>query len=210
MPMEEGARPPRGMRTPTHMSDLPTPPAPHRTAHRPVQPLPCVPARAPREAAFSLVELIVVMLILGIIGAIAVVSSGSSHRNGALVQARSAARTLGEGVEQFQRDHGGRVPRAPGTTDWNPEGTSPVDIANGAKAYIKPGALEPITDGKVAFGLRPASTANASIDYRPGPVTAGSYAFVVKVRRNGSLQPECYVSNIDRPGSLAEGATRAC
>ncbi len=170
-------------------------------------------ARVRREAALGLVEVIIVLLIIAIIGAIAVMSTGSAKANGTAHVARATARTLAEAIEQFSRDHGGRLPGAPGTDDWTPQGAtgaaawqSPVDIANGRQPYVKGQAVQPLVEGQVALlaasGAAGGGAAQpaATIRYVPD-ATRGTFALDVQVRRGQQLVPLCHVSS-------AEGGAR--
>ncbi|MEO6866681.1 MAG: prepilin-type N-terminal cleavage/methylation domain-containing protein [Gaiellales bacterium] len=188
------------------------------------------------ERGFGIVEIIVVLLIIAIVGAIAFASVGNTRSNAATRTARAAAEALGEGVEQFQRDHGGRLPAQPGTvpagqaqSDWNAAWTSPVDASNRRgttpQPYVTAGSIQALTDrsaaversnGTVKEGL--AST-NVRIRYSAN-YTRGLYAFVVRSRKGTVWKSHCYATNADRgttagraflqPHVAAIGGARAC
>lgn len=150
----------------------------------------------------TIVELALVMLIIAIIALIAVGSLRSGTARGSLAQARTVARTLDEGVQQFQRDHGGRLPDAVGSADW--VGASPIDQANGDKPYVRASALEPLQSGSVllegaALGAAGRGAAPARIRYVLN-AAGDSYAFVVDDMRTGN--PECHVTSA-RGGSAS-------
>ncbi len=164
-------------------------------------------------------------VIIVVIGAIAVRTSSSARAEGNTRLATTTARGLGEAIEQFQRDHGGRLPDAPGTSDWTPDGAeqgsirawqSPVDETNGNRPYANAGSMEALADGRIALrrsnGTSAPGTgdASATIRYVTDPAN-GQYALDVEVRKRGSMQPACYVSNATN-GSLITGlaAERPC
>lgn len=176
------------------------------------------------ERGFGLVEIIVVLVVLSIVGAVALHSLTGTKRNAAETRARTVARTLGEAVEQFRRDRGGRLPAAPGTAlgsaDWGGSWRSPVDVSNANRPYASAAALEGVGDRVVALE-------NASGAVAPGGAgaparlryvvnqNAGFYAFVVRVRTGSSYTAKCYVTNATRTGSGTSfiaglGASKPC
>lgn len=171
------------------------------------------------ETAFSLVELLVVLVVVAIIGATATMALSGSKERGGAITGNSTARALGEGIEQFQRDHGGRLPTIPGTADWGGGWLSPVDLGNGDKPYVRTGAVEVLADHAVSLedasgttGPNPSSTAR--IRY---VVTAdGLYALVVRTRNGVGFRARCYVSNADTRTTAgaafitSTGAPREC
>jgi prepilin-type N-terminal cleavage/methylation domain-containing protein len=185
-------------------------PAPHASRAR----------RAPRESAFTLVEMLVVLVIAAILIGIGILSLRSSQDRGNTIQATTTAHAVGEGIEQFQRDHGGRLPTNPGTTDWNGGWLSPADEGNQQRPYVKKAALGPLTEGIVsletstgATGPNPARTAR--IRYLVD-ANLGLYALVVRTDRGDGMLARCSVSNADPQtsqgaGFLAQtGAARPC
>lgn len=148
-----------------------------------------------------MIELIVVVLIILIIGAIAVSSVRSGTANGSLATGRTLARSIAEGVEQFQRDHGGRPPRAVTSADWSKG--SPVDVANGSRPYVRASAIEPLATGNGFVLLDGTATAAPSryaiaINYVHDQ-QAGLYALVVRDLVRG--RPECHVTNAGTDGA---------
>lgn len=171
------------------------------------------------ERGIGLVEVIVVLLLIAIIGTIALASLHGTKRNAATTQGRTVARTLGEGIEQFARDRGGRVPGAPGGADWANGWRSPVDVANGNAPYVKATALEPLDSGTVALVAQSGriapggDTAPARLQYRTD-ASSRFYAIVVSERNGTTYRPACYVSNATSDGGSAFlgtlGVTATC
>lgn len=188
---------------------------------------PSPPSRAPRargESAVGLVEVIVVVLIILVLGTITVRTMSSARSDGDTAVAITTARTVGEAIDQFQGDHGGRLPGPPGSADWQPPNVtgssplawrSPVDEANGRRPYARAAALEPILDGRIAVVRQDGTVApggaqsSARIRYLADPAR-GVFALDVSVRRNGELRPNCYVSSVEGTPSLPVEATRPC
>ena len=142
--------------------------------------------------------LVIVMILAGV----GLVSLSSGHDRANTTKARSTARSLGEGVQQFQRDHGGRLPDAPGGADWDRQWRSPVDAANGNKPYVRSGSVEPLATGSVALEDNRGRTRGtpqknaARIRYLVDPA-AGLFALVVRVPTGNSWRVECHVTNAD-------------
>lgn len=170
------------------------------------------PARARAEIGIGLVEVVVALLIIGVIGAFAVQSLVGTKQHSSTSEGRTVARSLGEGIEQFKRDHGGRLPTAPGTADWGNGWHSPVDAANGNKPYLRGSSVESLTDGSAALqtagGTVAPGGANAPvhIQYRTD-TSAGFYALVVRARTSSGYEAQCRVSNAAGAGSATFLAT---
>jgi prepilin-type N-terminal cleavage/methylation domain-containing protein len=152
------------------------------------------------ERAFGLVEVVVVLLVIGIVLTIAVRSLGSAQEEGAVAKGRTTARTLGEAIEQFKRDRGGRVPAQPGGSDWSSDWRSPVDVANGDRPYAKAGSLEALDGAALALetatGTVAPNGAGAAVRLRyVADDASGLYAVVVRSRDGGSWTPVCHVTN---------------
>lgn len=168
-----------------------------------------VPARA-REAAFTLLEIVVVLVIIALI-----MGAGLSTLRGTKAQtqtnkARSVAIQLGEAVQQFQRDHGGRPPTQPasGNADWNPTFTSPIDRSNPdaqgrGKPYARGASVEALATGAVTLENRSGSpmvgsgqraSTTARVRYIDDQ-NRGIYALVAFADRGQGLKVQCYVSN---------------
>jgi type II secretory pathway pseudopilin PulG len=146
-----------------------------------------------------MVEVIVVLVIIGVMVGIATLSLRGSHARSNSSQARSVAQQLGESIQQFQRDHGGRPPGTPGTADWGGKYLAPVDQGNGDRSYASAASLDALNSGAVALETtsgvaRPGATKVARIRYYDNPAT-NLYALVVFIDRDGTLKPVCYVSN---------------
>lgn len=175
------------------------------------------PVARQREHAVTMVELIVVVLIVAVIVFAGLAALGGSKDTAQLSRARSAAVQLGEAVQQFQRDHGGRPPGQPGTADWGNGWVSPVDRGNGNRPYLSRRAVEAVSDGAVSIegsagATGPGASPTARIRYLANPAR-NSYALVVYVRERGRLAPRCFISNsasASLAGLLPSGVTRKC
>jgi Tfp pilus assembly protein PilE len=171
------------------------------------------------ERGIGVIEVVIVMLLIAMIGGIAVQSLRGTKRSTASTKGRTLALSLSEGIEQFQRDHGGRLPGDPGTADWGRTWLSPVDASNGNKPYVRQSAIESLVDGGAALqnnagrAARGNPTAAVVIQYR-SDVSAGSYALVVKTRTGSTYKSICRVTNASGSRSAAFrarlGVTQPC
>lgn len=153
------------------------------------------------EAGFSLLEIIVVLVIIGIMLAVGFASMRGSHARANSAKAKSVAIQLGEAIQQFQRDHGGRPPGQPGTVDWGNRWVSPVDRGNGNKPYVSGTSVDALATNAVSLettagAAGPGASAIARIRYYENPA-ANLYALVVYINRDGTRRPVCWVSGGD-------------
>lgn len=157
-----------------------------------------------------MIEVIVVVLIIAIIGAITALNVDRGRSKGHAAQGRATARALGEAVQQFQRDHGGRLPGAPGSADWGNAYLGPVDKANGNRPYARKSTLVAITDGVVGFQGGANPSAPVRLRY-VADANAGQFGFVVSVRKGNAHVPSCYVTNASGGGFINQlGAPGPC
>lgn len=159
------------------------------------------------------------LIIAAVVCGMAFMGMQGSKSNAHGARARAVALSLGEAIQQFQRDHGGRPPAQPGSVDWNAGWTSPIDRTNGDRPYVKTGSVEPLVAGAVAVANRRGATlaagarAGSRIHYFDDP-TRGRYALVVYVRRGTTWRAECFVSGNQRADLQAligsTGVRRTC
>lgn len=158
---------------------------------------------ARNDSGFTLLEVIIVVVIVGILLGIFMVTMGSGRRAGAHSQAVAVAKTYQGAVEQFQSDHGGRVPKSVGDSeDWPVAEEGPVLTWGSEKhPYLKNGPPEAVTDKTV--GVDDAGVGSAYIMYEATPAgdTPTSYTITVfsgkdkdkpscVLRRSGSGEPD--------------------
>ena len=128
-----------------------------------------------------MIELLVVMLIVAILGSAAIWSVASSRASGRYLATVSATHAYAASVEDFARDHHGRFPGAPGTSDWpGSRGGERGPAANvlGQHKYYLRAIPEPVQDGSVRFG----NSGDARITYR---LLAGGRGYEFSVRVKG-------------------------
>lgn len=65
-----------------------------------------------------LIEVLIVMLIVGIVSVIGAIGFRGAGKSGYLRESQAVGREYYDAIQQFQRDHGGRLPAYPSTTDW--------------------------------------------------------------------------------------------
>jgi prepilin-type N-terminal cleavage/methylation domain-containing protein len=161
------------------------------------------PQAARTDSGFTLIEVIIVVVIVGILLGIFMFTMGSGKRAGAHSQAVTVAKSYQEAVEQFQSDHGGRVPKSIGDVeDWPVAEKGPVlTWGTEKRPYLKSGPPEAVSDKTVGVG--DASVGNAYITYEATPAgdTPTSYTITVfsgkdkgkpscLLRRSGSGDPD--------------------
>lgn len=157
-----------------------------------------MPTHACREAAFTLIEVVIVCLITAVVLAMAFAgrdsSGGSAHRAGAV----SAARALGDSIQDFRKDHGGRPPVL-GSADWPTTTTTtrnrgPRNTYTG-RTYMRSRAIE-VLDSRIAGVVSGGATAPAparfTLQYYRVGGRPGGWTIVVRDNR-GVIRP-CHVT----------------
>ena len=104
---------------------------------------------AAAESGFTLVEILVVLVLIAIITGLGVVSIGSSRSSGQRMASVSVANAYAQAADRFARDHGGRYPDAPPSTDWGPAKRGPVATILGTKRFYLRQVPEAVQDGTV-------------------------------------------------------------
>lgn len=131
-----------------------------------------------REAAIGLIEVLVVVLIILVLVAIGFGAIKSSQSAGRLITTIAAAQDYAGAVDRFRRDHNGRYPNPPGSTDW-PGGAAakqgPRSAALGTSTYLRR-VPEAVQGGVVVIGAR--GGAPAGIVYRR---SGSGYEIIVDV-----------------------------
>jgi prepilin-type N-terminal cleavage/methylation domain-containing protein len=160
-----------------------------------------------REHAFSLLELVVVMLIVGvlIVGLVSALRSGrtSSGR----VAAIAAARSIGDAVEDFRKDHSGRPPVLGSAGDW------PQPLAAGPRStydrerYMRRGAPDPLTAGHAELVAGPGTgSGNARWLLQYTASGGGAARWSITVRDRTGVSPPCSIGG----GTIATLPERPC
>lgn len=175
------------------------------------------------EHGVTMVELLVVLLIIAVVAFAGLASMRGTQGQSQANRARAVAMQLGEAIQQFQRDHGGRPPGEPGAADWRWTDrqvnwwVSPVDRGNSNRPYASARALEALTDRAVSLERSDGTThRGASTTARIRYVADRGrqvYVLVVLVNRSGRLAAECFVSNSTLAHVrhlLPKGLTRPC
>jgi type II secretory pathway pseudopilin PulG len=175
------------------------------------------PTLARREAGVGVLEIVVVLLIIGVLIGVGTMSMRGTQTRSNTAKARSVAIQLGEAIQQFQRDHGGRPPGQPGTVDWGNAWISPIDRGNGNRTYASQTALDALNGGGVSLERTngtagPRASTTTRIRYFEN-AAANQYALVVYVRRDGAMRPICWTSNssaADARALIRNVVTKTC
>ncbi|MCW2927686.1 MAG: hypothetical protein JWM86_1654 [Thermoleophilia bacterium] len=157
-------------------------------------------------------ELIVVVLIIMVIGGFGISSILGSRTRSTTTSARTVAVQLSEAASQFQRDHGGRVPGDLGTTagraDWDARMTSPVDRANGNRTYLKHGAVEALSDGRLSLEAQGGRVMSAGTPSAAGRIRYDAdtvrnvFVVVAFARTSGTMRATCWASPFGAAATL--------
>ncbi len=165
-----------------------------------------------RESGVALIEVVIVLIISATMMAVAMSSRESNGTSATRAGAISAARALGDAVNDFRKDHGGRSP-ALGTADW-PTGTvaqrnrGPINTYTG-RPYLRGKALD-VLSSDIARVVGPGGTAPDPVRFVLQLSTAGGrpggWAIVVRDKR--AKAPPCHITG----GAIAipSGAGTPC
>ena len=164
-------------------------------AHRPDPSRESARARRAQEHAFTLIELLVVLVIVAAVTAILIRSHSSTSASTMRRSAIGAARSYGDAIDDFRKDHGGRPPVLGDAKDW-PTGSAakgPRNTSDG-RAYLRGSAPEAVGAKQAQLVGASASTTNGArfaLQYAPVAATPGGWVIVVRDQRS-QVKP-CYV-----------------
>ncbi len=136
------------------------------------------------EQAVTLFEIVAVLLIIAIILSIGLSMLRSSRGAGRALSALTVAHAYGDAVDAFAREHRGRFPEAPGSTDWSDAERGPEAGPLGDVRYYLRRTPEPVQDGTVTMG----GSGDAVLTYRQLGNGAG---YEIEVAVTG--RPPCVV-----------------
>lgn len=147
--------------------------------------------------------LVIVGIAVGFVATTMFTGRTSSSRAAAV----ASARAVGDAIDDFRKDHGGRPPTLGNARDW------PNPVMNGPRhrfsqrPYMRRGAPDALRNG-VAMLVGPAGTATGttrwSLQYAPSTAGAGGWSITVRDRRGAA--PACSIGG----GQLARLPERAC
>lgn len=147
-----------------------------------------------------------------------VVAIGLKSRDGAGTTAKragaiSAARVVGDAVDDFRKDHAGRAPVLGNTADWPTNSLAnrnrgPINTYTG-RPYLRARSVEAF-DSRIARVVGPGGTAPDPVryllQYSISPGRPGGWAIVVRDKR-GTAAP-CYLIGGSMP--IPSGAGAPC
>lgn len=160
-----------------------------------------------------MIEVCVVMVIIAVLTAIVLIPARSSRSRADISRARAVAQQLGEAVQQFQRDHNGRLPGPPGGADWGGKWETPVDASNSGAPYLGGTSLEPIRNGTVAVETASGQTTTAGAAARARlryitDTSTNTFLFALRSDDGRGMLPHCYVTNADNGSAAFAGLAR--
>jgi prepilin-type N-terminal cleavage/methylation domain-containing protein len=114
------------------------------------------PVRA-RERALTLVEVTIVLVIVAILLAALLWATRSTRSASGRASVVAAARTYGDAIDDFRKDHGGRPPALGNARDWPDSAAGPRSAYTG-DGYLG-GAVPEAVAGRIATVAAAAPTA---------------------------------------------------
>lgn len=177
--------------------------SPHRPeVHRPTR-----VRRRTHERAFTLIELVIGMVIVGmLVGSVVTVMTTSRSSSGRAA-AIATARTLGDAIDDFRKDHGGRPPVLNNARDW------PAPVIDGPRhsfsdqRYLRRGAPDALRNGAAMIvGPTGSATGGARWALQYAPSTVGAGGWTITVRDRDRRAPACSIGG----GQVSRLPERAC
>ena len=121
------------------------------------------------------------MIIVSILLSVALLSLHNTRATGQSLETMAVAQTYADGIDRFAREHSGRFPKAPGSTDWaggTDAARGPMaDVLGDIKYYLRQ-VPEAVQSGAVLVGA--ASTTKPTLNYRTD-AAGTSYELVLAV-----------------------------